>query len=193
MHPCVHVQNVNSPPMNKTQPLWILLNSSSGSLLLLGGERLHLHLHGLLSDRLCGGSDGARRPCAAGSGSRCGSRLRSNPGVEGSDQPVERRVVDQVIHDVVERLFHFAQLDLAAAQHAVRHVSQHLGLAEAGVDVGGGAGEGKRLLLDVAGEALQAGDEDQAGGLELLGEGVCQGQSARLDHLRGRGGGGGQI
>lgn len=48
-------------------------------------------------------------------------------------------------------------------------------------------GERERLLLNVVGEALQAGDEDQACGLELLGEGARNGQSARLYCLK-RGG-----
>lgn len=46
-------------------------------------------------------------------------------------------------------------------------------------------GEGQRLLLDVIGETLHARNEDQACGLKLLGEGACQSQSARLDHLEG--------
>lgn len=108
-----------------------------------------------------------------------------HPGIEGSDQPVEGRVVDQVVHDVVERILHLPQLGLAVGQHAVWQVSQHLGLAEVGVDLRGGAAEGQRLLLDVVGQALQAGDQDQAGGLELLGEGTRQGQGARLDCLSG--------
>lgn len=113
------------------------------------------------------------------------SRLRGHPGVKRTHQPVERRVIDQVIHDVVEGIFHFAQLDFAAGQHAVWQLSQPAGLAEAGVDLCGGAAEGERLLLDVVGEALQAGDKDQTGGLELLGEGTCQGQGARLNYLSG--------
>lgn len=104
--------------------------------------------------------------------------------VEGSHQPVERRVVDQVIHDVVQRVLHSAQRGLAGGQHAVRQVPQHLGLAEAVVHLRGGVAEGQRLLLDVVREALQAGDEDQAGGLELLGEGTCQDQGARLNSLK---------
>lgn len=76
-------------------------------------------------------------------------------------------------------------MDSAAAQHTVRQVSQPVGLAEAAVHLHGRAAEGERLLLDVVGEALQAGDQDQAGGLELLGEGTCQGQGARLDYLSG--------
>lgn len=43
--------------------------------------------------------------------------------------------------------------------------------------------EGERLLLDVVGKTLQARDEDQAGGLELLGEGTCKDQGARLNCL----------
>ncbi len=112
------------------------------------------------------------------------SRLWGHPGIERTHQPVERRVIDQIVHDVVERIFHFAQLDFAAGQHAVRQFSQPVGLAEAGVDLRGGAAEGERLLLDVVGETLQAGDEDQTGGLELLSEGTCQGQGARLNYLR---------
>lgn len=111
------------------------------------------------------------------------SWLGSHPGVEGPYQPVERRVVDQIIHDVVERIFNFSQLCLAVGQHAVWQVSQHLSLAEVGVDLCGRAADGERLLLDVVGEALQAGDDDQTGCLELLSEGTCQGQGARLNYL----------
>lgn len=138
-------------------------------------KRLHLHLAGLLSMRLAGGQ--GRRP----------SPLRVHPGVEGTNQPVKRRVVDQVVHDVVQGVFHSAQLDSAGAQHAVRQIAQWAGLAEADVDLCGGAAEQERLLLDVVGEALQPGDQDQTGGLELLGEGLCQGQGAVLNNLRGGG------
>lgn len=133
---------------------------------------------------LGGGGAGGRSSCAAGGRGRRISRLWGHPGVERTYQPVERRVIDQIVHDVVEGIFHFAQLDFAAGQHAVWQLSQPVGLAEAGVDLYGRAAEGERLLLDVVGEALQAGDEDQTGGLELLGEGTCQGQGARLNYLR---------
>lgn len=116
---------------------------------------------------------------------QCAGLLWGHPGVEGTHQPVERRVVDQVIHDVVQGLLHPAQLDPAAAQHAVRQVRQPVGLSEADVHLRGRAADGERLLLDVVGEALQAGGEDQAGGLELLGKGAGQGQGARLDYLIG--------
>lgn len=116
----------------------------------------------------------------------CVCQLRGHPRVERTDQPVERRVIDQIIHHVVEGIFHFAQLDFAAGQHAVWQISQYLSLAEAGVDLCGGAAEGERLLLDVVGEALQAGDEDQARRLELLREGAGQGQGARLNYLSGK-------
>jgi len=144
-------------------------------------KRLHLHLHGLLSLRLGGGAAGGPRRRAAGGV----VQLRGHPGVEGADQPVERRVVDQVVHDVVEGVLDSAQLDFAAGQHAVWQVSQRGGLVEPGVDVRGGAAEGEHLPLDVVGEPLQAGDEAQAGGLELLREGACQGQGAMVDDLRG--------
>lgn len=157
------------------QNILIKIQSCHGSLLLVGIQWLHLHLHGSLLAWLGGGR-------AAG----CSLRLlRRHPGVEGTHQPVERRVIDQIIHDVVQGIFHFAQLHFAAGQHAVWQVSQHFSLAEAGVDLCGRAAEGEHLLLDVVGEALHAGDEDQAGGLELLSEGTCQGQSARLNYLDG--------
>lgn len=50
--------------------------------------------------------------------------LGGHAGVEWPHQPVERRVVDQVIHDMVQRLLHLAQLDAAAAQHTVRQLPQ---------------------------------------------------------------------
>ncbi|KAG7243307.1 hypothetical protein INR49_011762, partial [Caranx melampygus] len=51
-----------------------------------------------------------------------------------------------------------------------------LAVGAVGIDLCGRAAEGECFLLDVVWEALQAGDEDQACGLELLGEGTCQGQ-----------------
>lgn len=78
-----------------------------------------------------------------------------------------------------------AEVDLAAAQYAVRKVSKHFGFAEVVIDVSGRATEGLRLLLDVAGESLEARDEDVTCGLKLLGEGVSQGQGARLNNLNG--------
>lgn len=146
---------------------------------------LHFHFHGLLLIWPCWGRVGGCSLWAAGLRSRFRTGLWGYPGVEGTDQPVERRVVDQIIHDVVEGLFHSAQVGLAAGQNAVWQVSQPVGLAEVGVDLCGRSTEGQRLLLDVAGEALQAWDEDEAGGLELLGEGMSQGQGARLNRLRG--------
>lgn len=134
---------------------------------------------------LGGGRAGGRSSSAAGSKRRCASLLWGCRGVEGTDQPVERRVVDQIVHDVVEGILHSAQVDFAAGQHTVWQVPQPVSLAEAGVDLCGRAADGERLLLDVVGEALQAGDEDQAGGLELLGEGTSQGQGARLNGLSG--------
>ncbi len=98
--------------------------------------------------------------CIAGRRIRCTSWFRGHPRIEGTHQPVERRVVDQIIHDVVEGIFHSAQVDFAAGQHAVWQVTQPVSLAEVGVDLRGRAAEGQRLLLDVVGEALQAGGED---------------------------------
>lgn len=114
-------------------------------------------------------------------------RLRGHAGVEGPDQPVERRVVDQVVHHVVQGVLHPAQMHPASAQHAVRQLPQGGGCTEADVHLGGGAAQGQRLLLDVEGETLQAGHQAQAGGLELLGEGEGQRQGAGLDRLRGGG------
>lgn len=74
-------------------------------------------------------------------------------------------------------------MGFAAGQYAIRQVSQYFSLAEVVVDLCGGAADGEHFLLDVIGETLQAGDEDQAGGLELLSEGTCQGQGARLNGL----------
>lgn len=123
-----------------------------------------------------GGAGGVRRLDALG----------GRAGVEGPDQPVERRVVDQVVHDSVQGLPHLGQVDPAGAQHAVGQLAQPIGRVEAGVHVRGGAAEGQRLLLYVVGEPLQAGDQDQTGGLELLGQGTGQGQGPRLDHLSGQ-------
>lgn len=109
--------------------------------------------------------------------------LGRNLGVKWTHQPVERCVIDQIIHDVVQGFFHFAQLDFAVGQHAVWQVSQHFSLAEVVVDQCCRAANGEHLLLDVVGETLQAGNEDQAGGLELLSEGTCQSQGARLNGL----------
>lgn len=111
------------------------------------------------------------------------SRFRGHLRVEGTHQPVERRVVDQIIHDIVERIFHHAQVDFAAGQHTVWQVCQPVGLVKVGVHLRGRVAERQRLLLDVVGEALQAGDQAQAGGLELLGEGMDQRKRAGLDYL----------
>ena len=157
--------------------------SCDGRLLLLRLQWLHLHLHRPFSVRLAGRRAGGRRWCAAGPAGPVLALFRGHPWVEGTDQPVERRVVDHVVHDVVEGIPHSGQLGSAAAQHRVRHVSQPVGLAEVGVHLWGGAAEGERLLLDVVGEALQVRDQGEAGGLELLGEGAGQGQGARLYHL----------
>lgn len=92
--------------------------------------------------------------------------------VEGPHQPVERRVVDQVIHDVVQRLLHLAQLDASAAEHAVRQLPEPARQTEAGVELCCRAAEGERLPLDVVGETLHARDHHQAGCLELLAEGA---------------------
>lgn len=97
---------------------------------------------------------------------------RSHPWVERTHQPVERRVVDQVIEDVVQRILHVAQLDSAGGQHAVWQLSQHCGSVEAGVHLSCRVAEGESLLLDVVGDSLQAGDQEQTGGLELLRERV---------------------
>lgn len=105
-------------------------------------------------------------------------------GIKGPHQPVERRVVDHVVHDLVQGLPDPVQTDPADAQHAVGQLAQPLRPAQVGM--GGGVAEGQRLLLEVGGQALQAGDQDQAGGLELLGQGAGQGQGPGLHHLRGR-------
>lgn len=142
--------------------------------MLPGVHGLHLHLHGLLS--LWPGGAGRWRILAA-------ALLLLHSGVEGPHQPVERRVVDQVIHDVVQGVLHAAQLHLAAAQHAVGQLPQAAGGVKAAVHLCGRAAQRQGLLLDVVGEALHAGDQDQTGGLELLCEGACQGQGARFNDL----------
>lgn len=64
--------------------------------------RVHgFHLH------LCGGW------CLLGRG-RCSGVGWGQPGVKGTYQPVEGRVVHQVVHDVIQRLLHLVQLGLAA-------------------------------------------------------------------------------
>ena len=91
---------------------------------------------------------GLRGP-AGGRFCHCGWRRagggagRGQAGVEGPHQPVEGCVVDQVVKDVVQRPLHLAQAGPAAGQRALGHISDGSGggLAEAVVDVGGGAAE----------------------------------------------------
>jgi len=115
---------------------------------------------------VCGATVGLRRCCG-----RVGQ-----PGVEGPHQPVERRVVDQVVQDVVQRRLHLGQARPPAAAAAAP-------LRQPREEAGGGAAEPQRLPLDVAGQALQAGRQRGAGGVQLLGEGARQGQGAGLDDL----------
>lgn len=140
--------------------------SCDKSRLLLIAERLHLHLQRLFWAGLCG-----RRQAQSA------DPLGGRAGVEGTHQPVERRVVDQVIHDVVQRLLHLTQLDVAAGQHTA-------GQSQTGVELHCRAAEGQRLPLDVVGKPLHARHHHQAGRLELLAEGTGQRQCARLDDLR---------
>ena len=90
----------------------------------------------------CVGRLGAGSAIAVGEGLVVGLG-GARRGVEGPHQPVERCVVDQVVEDVVQRPLHLAQAGPAAGQRALGHISDGSGggLAEAVVDVGGGAGE----------------------------------------------------
>ena len=103
--------------------------------------------------------------------------------VKGTYQPVEWRVVHQVVHGGVQRLSEAVQLRSAGGQHPVGEVPERHRLAEAAADLGGQVGDGERLILDVLGEALQTRHQPLAGGLQLVGEPAGQGQRTGLNTL----------
>ena len=141
-----------------------------------GGALVLRGLRGLGGGRRRRCDLGRRLPGAGGAG---------QAGVEGPHQPVERRVVDQVVQDLVQGPLHLAQPRLPAGERALGQ-GPDSGRREAGVDAGGGAAQRARLPLEVAGEALQTGRQRETGGLQLLGEGGGQGEGLR--DLQGEGG-----
>lgn len=105
--------------------------------------------------------------------------------VKGTYQPVERRVVHQVVHGVVQRLAETVQLRAAGGQHAFRQVAKGHRLAEVSTELGGEVRQGEGLVLDVAREPLHARHQPLARGLQLLGQTTGQDQRTRLDDLQG--------
>lgn len=81
--------------------------------------------------------------------------------VKWTHQPVEWRVVDQIIHDVVSGFSHALQLTASVAKHCVGQVAQSCSIVEPGVDIHSHVANGQRLLLDVLWQTLEVGHEGE--------------------------------
>lgn len=88
--------------------------------------------------------------------------------VKWTYQPIERCIVEQVVHDVIHRISYSAQLGSTGGEDAVGQISYSGSLTEAAVDLHGGVADGDGLDLDVLRKTFEAGHQDQTCALKLL-------------------------
>lgn len=103
--------------------------------------------------------------------------------VKWTYQPIERCIVDQVVHDIIHRISYSAQLRSTDDEYCTGHVFYGGRLSEAAIYLHGRLGDRGDLDLDVLRETFEAGHQDQICGLKLLAEVVGNGQCTRFYFL----------
>lgn len=96
--------------------------------------------------------------------------------VKRTNQPIERCIIEQVVHDVIHGISYSAQLRSTDDEYATGHISYDGFLSEAAVYLHGGEADRGHLDLDVLRETFEAGHQDQIRGLNLQAEVVGNGQ-----------------
>lgn len=107
----------------------------------------------------------------------------SHAWVKWTYQPIERRIVDQIVHDVIHGVLYSVHLRSTAGEDCIRQISHDGSFTEAGVDLHGRVTDGEGMDLDVLRKTFQTGHQDQTCALKLLAEIVSDGQGARFNLL----------